>query len=213
MAYRWVAASVAGFVQQLAVGYIARGYYFYVAGRIPENKDPARTDAKIMAQYGIGVSKWVRARRKKAGLANIHYLRYERFFVLIANHGEQPFFADEASQLRDVRVSPIRFRGYAIGCRQARHGGAFHVSVRIHRETYRQLKSRFERMSVQRSVDDLCRELQAIHYEPYAPVRDQLGGLVRAINRRRKQGGLEAVPASAFRRTRRPVRPFAPSSR
>ena len=91
MAYRYVAVSVAGFVQQLAVGYIARGYYFYVAGRIPENKDPARTDAKIMAQYGIGVSKWVRARRKKAGLANVHYLRYERFFVLIANHGEQPF--------------------------------------------------------------------------------------------------------------------------
>jgi hypothetical protein len=68
-------------------------------------------------------------------------------------------------------------------------------------------------MAVQRSVDDLSLDLQAIPYEPYAPVRDQLGGLVRAINRRRKQGGLEAVPASAFRRTRRPVRPFAPSSR
>ena len=87
MAYRCVATSVAGFVQQLAVGYVARGYYFYVTGRIPEHKDPVHTDEKIIAQYGIGVSKWVRARRKRQGLANVHYLRYGTFFVIIASHG------------------------------------------------------------------------------------------------------------------------------
>ena len=85
MTYRCVAASVAGFVQQLAVCYIARGYYFYVTGRIPEDKDPALTDEKIMSQYGIGVSKWVRARRKKEGCASVQYLRYGRFFVIIAS--------------------------------------------------------------------------------------------------------------------------------
>ena len=46
MAYRCVATSVAGFIQQLAVGYVARGYYFYVTGRIPDHKDPAHTDAE-----------------------------------------------------------------------------------------------------------------------------------------------------------------------
>ncbi|MFO1487666.1 MAG: hypothetical protein U1F65_04230 [Verrucomicrobiota bacterium] len=65
MAYRCVATSVAGFVQQLAVGYISNGYYFYVTGVIPEQKDPANTDRKILEGYGIGVSKWIRARRKK----------------------------------------------------------------------------------------------------------------------------------------------------
>ena len=211
MAYRCVAASVAGFIQQLAVCYVARGYYFYVTGRIPEDKEPARTDEKIMVQYGIAVSKWVRARRKKTGLANVHYIRYGQFFVIIANHGEQPFFTAEASQLRDIRVSPIRFMGYSIGCRRARQGGLFHVSVRIHQEAYRELKVRFERMAVQRSVDDLCRDLQTIPYEPYAPVRDQLRCLVRAINRCRKAGGLESVPTTAYRHTRHPVRPFVPS--
>ena len=88
MAYRCVAASVAGFVQQLAVCYVARGYYYYVTGRIPDSKDPTKTDEKILEQYGISVSKWVRARRKRSGLANVQYLRYGDFFVIIANHGE-----------------------------------------------------------------------------------------------------------------------------
>ena len=34
MAYRCEALTVSGFVQQLAVSYIANGYYFYVAGEI-----------------------------------------------------------------------------------------------------------------------------------------------------------------------------------
>lgn len=209
MAYRCVATSVAGFVQQLAVCYVARGYYFYVTGCIPDHKDPTRTDQKIISQYGIGISKWARARRKKEGLASVHYLRYGPFFILIANHGEQPFFRAEAGQLRDIRVAPIHFMGYSIGCRHGRHDGELHVSVRIHREFYRELKSRFEQAAVHQSVEELCQEFSAIPYEPYAPVRDQLRSLVRAVNRQRKKGGLEPVPMSAARQTRYPVKPFA----
>ena len=199
---------MAGFIQQLAVCYIARGYYFYVTGRIPDYKDPASTDTKILAQYGIGVSKWVRARRKKAGLANVHYLRFGRFFVLIANHGEHRFFTDEARQLKDIRVYPLHFMGYSIGCRQCSRDGVFHVSVRIQQEFYRELKNRFEGIAVHRSVDDLCRDLRAIPFEPYAPVRDQLRGILRAINRKRAVGGFEPVHSNVLWQTRRPVRPF-----
>ena len=71
MPYQCVAMSVAGFVQQLAVNYVARGYCFYVTGTIPEGKDPAKTDRKIIEQYGIDISKWARARRRKEGKANI----------------------------------------------------------------------------------------------------------------------------------------------
>jgi hypothetical protein len=202
---------VAGFIQQLAVCYVSRGYYFYVTGRIPDHKDPAHTDAKIIAQYGIGVSKWVRARRKRQGLANVHYLRYGAFFVLIANHGEQPFFAAEAKQLKDIRVYPICFMGYSIGCRQSSRGGAFHVSVRIRQESYRELKNRFERSAVHRSLDELCRELRAIPFEPYAPVRDQLRSILRAVNRKRTAGGFETVPQSLLWQPRKPVKPFAPN--
>src|SRR5689334_3894196 len=64
MQYRCEATSVAGFIQQLAVGYVARGYVFYVVGRVPEEKDPRRLDEKLIHRYGILASKGARARRK-----------------------------------------------------------------------------------------------------------------------------------------------------
>src|SRR5262249_52205923 len=68
--YRCEAASVEGFVQQLAVSYLVHGYWYYVTGYIPEHKDPRAVDQKLLTRYGIGLSKWSRARRKQAGGAN-----------------------------------------------------------------------------------------------------------------------------------------------
>ena len=92
MEYRCVATSVAGFVQQLSSCYLPHGYWFYVSGEIPEHKDPRGVDAKLVTKYGISISRQSRARRKRVGLANVHYLRYERTFVLLATHGHHPFF-------------------------------------------------------------------------------------------------------------------------
>ena len=206
--YRCEATSVAGFVQQLAVGYIANRYWFYVTGTIPERKDPCAVDAKIIGQYGIDMSKWTRCRRKRAGLANVQYVRQGRFFVIIATRGEHPLFASERKRLRDVREHPIHFRGYSIGCRRVGAGGKYHPSVRIHRGHYRELKAHFAQMAVHRSVEDLCRELRALPFEPYAPMRNQLRGIQRAINRRRKAAGLELLPWDALRWRRSPVQPF-----
>ena len=208
MLYRCVATSIAGFVQQLAVGYVANGYYFYVTGRIPSAKDPAKTDEKIIAQYGIAMSKWARARRKAAGEAKVQYLRYDRFYAILATHGEHPFFGEEAKQIRDIRKYPLHFMGYSIGCRRGRHGRRLHASVRIHRNRFHELKARFERMAVHGSVEELWGELRAIPFEPYAPVRDQMRMMLRAVNRRRKAAGLELVPFTALRLRRVPIKPF-----
>ncbi len=208
MAYRWVATSVAGFVQQLAVGYIANGYVFYVTGKIPERKDPAAVDRKLIAFYGLDASKWTRARQRKQGRASVQYLRFGRWFVLVATHGEHPFFAAEGKEIRDFRRQPWHFLGYALGCRKGRDG-AWHASVRIARECFGELKQRFAALAVQRSVEELRHEFRRIEFEPYAPVRDQLRILFRAVNRRRQAAGLEPVPGEALRRRRIPVRPFA----
>jgi hypothetical protein len=208
MTYRCVAGSVVGFVQQLAVGYIANGYYFYVPGVIPLQKDPQKTDRKILEAYGIEVSRWSRARRKLVGQASVQYLRCDRFYVIIATHGVHPFFDAEAKNIHDIHKRPILFQGYSIGCRRERGGGAYHASVRINREVYQELKAQFEQMAVNASVETICRELSALPYEPYAPVRTQYLCLLRAINRRRAVAGLEAVPRQALRLRRSPVRPF-----
>src|SRR5262245_13100660 len=135
--YRCDATSLAGFVQQLAVSYVANGYYFYVRGRVPDGKDPRAVDAKLVTRYGIDCSKFVRARRKQAGRANLHYLRYREVFVLLATPGEHAFFAEEAGQIRDARREPLKVLGYAIGV------GGGRVSVRIERDEYKDLRAYF----------------------------------------------------------------------
>ncbi len=200
--YRCEATSPEGFVQQLAVSYLGNGYWFYVTGQVPNGKSPESVDQKLIEKYGIDISKWARARRKHAGLANIQYLRYGHFFVLLATHGEHPFFAEEATSVRDARRVPIRFHGYSISHR----GG--HPHVRIEQGEYKRLKAYFVDLATHRSLSRIETELRRLPFEPYAPVRRQLLCVLRAINRERKRAGFEPVPKTCFRFIRRVLRPF-----
>ena len=208
MAYRCVTFSAAGFVQQLAVSYVANGYWFYVSGRVPDHKDPAALDQKIISQYDLDISKWERARRKQAGLANVQYLRYGRFFVMVATHGRHAFFTEEAGQIGDFRRHPLYFMGYSISYRQSRAGRSWHASVRIQRGLFCELKKRLETLALQLPVEDLVQELRGIDYEPFAPVRAQLRAILRAVNRIRQVAGLELVPCGAINLRRIPIKPF-----
>jgi hypothetical protein len=139
-----MATSVTGFVQQLACNLLPHGYWFYVAGRIPPHKDPAAVDAKLIARYELGLSKRERARRKQLGYANLHYLRYDRRFVIVGTQGRHQFRDEERVMLRDIRRVPLKFYGYSIGYRpggRTRSGERdtrWHTHVQIERERYQQ---------------------------------------------------------------------------
>lgn len=201
MRYRCEAASVSGFIQQLAVAYVARGYFRYVVGTIPQTKDPRAIDTRIVAKFGIEIGKASRARRKQLALANLQYLRYGRFFVLLATDGYHPVFAEE-SEIRDVRRMPIKFGGYAISYR------ANHVHVRIEQRRYLELKAYLLEIAAHRQADTIEQEFRKLGFEPYAPVRGQLFGLLRAVNERRKLCHFEPVPSRCIRVRRRIVLPF-----
>lgn len=200
---RLEAASLEGFIQQLAVSCVGKGYLFYVTGRVPEHKDPRALDRKFAEKYRLGMSKWSRARRKRSGFANVRYLRFERFFVLVATGGEHPFFDEEKGGIRDCRRVPIKFGGYSISSK----GGRVHV--RIEREQYNVLKAYFLELALRRRAETLGRMIASLPFEPYAPVRRQLLDLVRAVNKARKVAGFEPLPYSCVRLKRRIVRPFA----
>jgi hypothetical protein len=202
MAYRCVASTIEGFIQQLAVCYVAHGYWFYVSGYVPEGKDPRAVDAKLTEKYGIDISKWARARRKAAGLASIQYIRHERFFVLIATRGRHAFFQEERSSIKDCRETPIKFASYAVSYR----GG--HAHVRVERETFRDLAAYVSDLALRRNESDLERLFRTIPFEPYAPVRNQIHTLLRAVNRKRKTAGLTAINYTCVRQRRQILRPF-----
>ncbi len=204
MEYRCEATSVAGFIQQLAVAYVGRGYLFYVTGEIPEKKDPRAVDEKLIAKYGLAIGKTARARRKAAGLANVQYLRYRRVFVLVATWGAHPFFEEERAFIRDARKVPIKFAGYAISYR------AGHPHVRIEQGRYLRLKAYLSDLAVHRTKERIEMEFRRLPFEPYAPIRGQLHCILREVNKRRSLAQYESVPSSCIRVRRTVVGPFEP---
>ncbi len=135
-------------------------------------------------------------------VANLHYLRHGRTFILIATHGQHLFFEEEASVIRDIQRSPFKVGGYSVSHRNG------HASVRIDQETYKRLKACLVDLAPRRSVDAMVEEFGMLRFEPYAPVRRQLPNLLRAVNRARKQAGFEPVPVESLRLKRRINRPF-----
>ena len=202
-----------GFVQQLACCYVRHGYHYYVVGEIPPRKDPLAVDERIIERYGLELSKFARARRKRAGLANISVHPLPQLLCHCAQPGQKKvthrFFerAQPGADSQRSRVQPIAFGGYSIGW----HRGVdrrWHVSVRIHPERYRSLKAYLLELATRRSVDQLADEFAGLGFEPYAPVRRQLIALLKAVNRERKTAGLALVPFESLRMRRNIVRPF-----
>jgi hypothetical protein len=219
MRYLCETTSIEGFVQLLACNYLPHGYWFYVTGQVPADKDPGQVDAKLIDKYGIALSRTERALRKRLGYANVRYLRYRRFFVLIATHGKHRFFEEEAACIRDVRRVPLKFGGYSISYRR---GGRtvdgkpdvrWHSHVAIDRQWFRPLEAWYLEMATRRSAEQLALEFYRFPFEPYAPVRRQMLRLLRKVNEVRKKGGLGRLHYDILPMRRRIVRPFEAGKR
>lgn len=205
--YRCEATSVEGFVQQLAVSYVRNGYFFYVPGFVREGRDPAAVDRQILERYRIDISKFARARRKKAGQANVHYLRHGRFFVIIATAGKHLFYEREGSLIRDIRREPLVYEGYSLSYADRR------ATVRIDRGTELNLRAYFEDVATRYSAGGISRQIRGLPFQPYGPVRKQLLEILKEVNRLRRAKGLEPVPMTSVRWKRWIVKPFGASSR
>lgn len=187
-----VVTSIDGLICYLASSLICRGYFFYSIVRIPDGKDPCRVDAKLIARYEANLSRWKRAHRKATGRANVRCLRFENIVILIATAGESPYFATEKP--KDLRRAPLKFGGYSLSFRNG------HTSVRIERRQFAELNAFFLENASRRSKTWLERELGALPFLPFAPVRRQLLTIYRRVNRKRLFAGLEMLaPPFDFR--------------
>jgi hypothetical protein len=220
MEYRFEATSVEGFVQMLASNYLPHGYWFYVTGRIPEGKSADSIDEKILAKYGIARSRQQRARRKLQGLANLQYLRFENFFVILATHGKHQFFESEGTTVKDIRKVPLQFRGYSISVKrggflkreegedEATADKRHRVRVIISKEAFKNLAAHLLELSTHRTLETLRWEFWNQPYEPYAPIRKQMLKVLRAVNNKRTAMGYEKLPTDCIRYRRNIVKPF-----
>ena len=200
MNYRYLTHSISGFIQQTAVCYVQRGYWFYVLGHIPKDKNPLEVDQKLLEKYQIGMSKFQRCRRKKAGIASVQYIRYQNTFLLLATEGNHPIFHQE--QIQDARTAPIRAFGYSI---QWQNGRAL---VSLDDPSFTNLRKRFRKLALRQTPQKLAARFWAIRFEPYRQVYHQIKSIWRSVNLKRKTAGLPPVPYSALRHKRRICRPF-----
>ena len=155
------------------------GYWYYKTGWIPEPKDPARTDEKILRAYAVPRSRMALHREGKKGRAKLRYYRTGRFFVLLATDGDHPFF--EADKPNDVRVTPLRYHGFTIS-----YEGK--IRLRWSTEVYRKLRRMFMDRVLDPAVVIEARFKRLRH--PYHPdILLQRQRLVRGVSQKRRRAG------------------------
>ncbi|MCA9159810.1 MAG: hypothetical protein KDA72_15855, partial [Planctomycetales bacterium] len=171
-------------------------------------------DQKLLTKYDIDITERQRAYRKQSGLANMQYIRYDRWFLLLITDGHHPFKQEERSQIRDCRRHPIKFAGYSISYRRSgltpKGGSApkWHACVRIDNKTSRELKAFFLARATHRSVENLSSDFARVPFSRFAPIRRQLLTILRAVNKARERSSYETVPATALNLRRKILRPF-----
>lgn len=225
MEYKYEVTSLVGCLQRVATHLLPKGYYFFVQGVVPEEKNPLALDAKLLAKYDVAKSEGARRWRKSQGLGNVQYVRFKRLWMLLATHGDHAIREGEGTNLKDVRRIPMRIGDYSIYVKRgdylkkrspeqaAAPDGRWRVRVLIAREPYRELCAYFLSIACHRRAEAVAEELFSLPYVPYAPVRKQLLKLLRLINAKRQAAGYAKIPPTCLRFKREIVRAFEPIRR
>jgi hypothetical protein len=131
-----------GFVQEI-VAYVGHGNYWYCRIEYPTKKRHVfgEIDRKLIRKYEAGLSKFARARRKRAGFASFVFLRWDRCALILRNKGELPedLYANDPDVFCDIRETPLRINASENISLVINHHGK--VRVRMSRETYAGFKA------------------------------------------------------------------------
>lgn len=229
--FNYLATSREGFIQQIVSGWVRNGYVFYVQGLVPAGKDPRKLDEKLLFRYPIEMTAGRRYSRKQRDLANVAYLRFERHWIMLATrggHDPSEGFLDwhrtEGGNVRNCKAGqPIQFFGYSISYvrggyllnreRSQPTGGPeqdrkHRVRVQIARDAFRELKAELLGNARSRRPEWFAQKFWNVPFEPYAPIRKQLLGLLREVNASRKTVGLATISPDVIRYQQRKVKVF-----
>lgn len=174
--------------------------WFYEHGVIPRGVDRLAVDLHMRAKYEIPRDKHHARRLRQKGRATVRYLRLDDFWIILASHGNCVFLAER--RFSDIRRKRLILYGYSIAHRNGR------ASVRIHEEQYRMLVEYFRQNAIGWPVSRLAAEIDGLPFERFAPVRRQLIGLIRTVNRERAAWGLDGISYTDIRLAPRSIPVF-----
>lgn len=190
---RYVATNKGQFVRKIAIDYVRYGYVRYVLRQIPEGKNLAVIDQKLITHYQVTFCRTTRMRRRRKQQAVVQYVRYGHSFVLLATEGIHEQFDRVVSY--DCRTSPLYFDSYAIGIKNGK------VRVTIRRGVWAMVCDRFKQIGLHHTTK-VEQQLGALPFCNFPGVVRQKQALVSCINERRDRAGLPRVSL------RQPVKTF-----
>lgn len=181
---RYEARSRGVFIRKVAYDYVRYGYVRYAFREIPEERELKEIDEKLLRAYDVTFNRMARKRRRENGEGVVSYVRYDRWFVLLATEGRHEAF--DRLAWRDIRSCPLQLWGYSIG----EKGGSPWVTI-----SARRMKgiSRFARKISLGPEYRVRSFLQSVFRLRFPGVVWQEEKLLRRINRRRKKAGLSRI--------------------
>ncbi len=201
MEYGYLIASKHLLVEYLATKLLTKGYYFYTIFSIPKDKDPLLVDAKLILTYSTHLPKYTVAKRKKAGIASVKYMRVGHLALLIATKGTSDYFAKE--KWVDIREKPLCVGGYSLSVARTGNKNTFgKVSVRLHRENQRRLKRFILRWAIRRDRVWWENFIRNLRYLPFRGVQDSVFALIKFLNVNRGSFRKDKIDYKICRRTK-----------
>ena len=164
--------------------YLRYGYFRYAVREIPAGKDLDKIDEKILGDYEVTYRRIARTRRKKKGLANVVYIRFEQTFILMATPGEHTAFNNIVSH--DFRKAPFHFSGYSIGIKNNKP----HIIIEPKR--FERIHRRAHKIALHNS-GKITAYLHSMSPFQFAGVNHQRWRLFLKINKRRKVAQIERL--------------------
>lgn len=183
----FIATTPVQFVRKVAIDYLRFGYVRYKRLDIPNGKDIGSVEGKLFDCYDIIACRTTRSRRRSQGAANVVFVRYHRFVVLLATEGVHPQF--DKLVWYDFRYAPLHFSDYTVGL----HHNT--PCVRVGKAVWSEVERRFERIALHRQ-EELERKINSLPYARFPGVISQKIALVSRLNRRRKRAGLPPIALS-----------------
>ena len=178
------ASTLGHFLYRVAMCGFRYHYYRYAVIDIPEGKDLAATDKKLMQVYGVVRCRMKRFRQRQQGFASTQYVRFGHSFILMATEGEHSAFSNLKNY--DVRTSPLHFHRYSIGLRGST------VSVEVEKRVWIAVERKVQRLALHDRALIEAR-MSTLPFYRFSGVEKQKTDLMRKINRRRKTAGLPLV--------------------
>jgi hypothetical protein len=164
--------------------YLRYGYHYYYARTIPSHKTAADIDRKLVLLYDVTFNRNTRAARKKKGVRNIIYFRYQQQFILLSSDGVHPAF-DRLSYV-SFQETPFRFYGYSVMVK----GDT--PSIKIEAKRYQMLRKKAALIALYR-YERVEEFLLGVSPFSFRGVNQQRWKLYQLINQKRKAAGLKRI--------------------